>query len=178
MPFDMSTHCYVHSEVQRMKCNSRNTCDVPSPTVDLLLLKGHVPSHCLFVSYLLTVELEMHLPVTLKPWESTEKLQVFQEDCVTSQTDLNRPGTVVQKRHMIWETGSCHAQLLLLQCPPLPAPGANLCMQWPFHGWGVPSSCSRRVWGLFHSFVSFMSLPCHCLLAFLHLTWFLPFYCY
>lgn len=28
-------------------------------------------------------------------------------------------------------------------------PGADLCMQWHFHGWGVASSPPQRVWGLF-----------------------------
>lgn len=36
-----------------MKCSPRNTRDVPSPTVDLLLGKGEVPSHCLFTFHLL-----------------------------------------------------------------------------------------------------------------------------
>lgn len=139
----------VHSEAQWMKCNPRNTHDVPNPTADLLFVKGQVPHITFSCPISLSVELELHLPVTVKPWKSTEELQVFQGDCVTSQIDLNRLGNVVQKRHLVWETRSCHPQLLLLWCPLSLPPGADLCMQWHFHGWGVASSPPQRVWGLF-----------------------------
>lgn len=112
----------VHSESQWMKCNPRNTHDVPNPTADLLFVKGQVPHITFSCPISLSVELELHLPVTVKPWKSTEELQVFQGDYVTSQIDLNRLGDVLQKRHLVWETRSCHPQLLLLRCPPLPAP--------------------------------------------------------
>lgn len=125
-----------------MKCNPRNTHDVPSPTVDSsLFVKGHSLTSSPHVPSLLTVGLS---PVTVKPCKSIEELQ---EDCVTSETDLNRLGTVVQ--NLTWGTGSCHPQLLLLQCPPLLPPGASLCLQGHFHRWGVTSPHSWPVWGLF-----------------------------
>lgn len=166
-----------------MKSNPRNTGYSQSHCwpVACERTEGHVPSHHLFMSHLLTVELELPLPVSAKPWKSTAALQVFQEDCVTSWIVLNRLGTVVQKRHLIWETGRCHPQLLLLPCCLSLPPGADLCVQWACHGWGVTLSCSwlSEVCSSFmHSFVSFMSLPCHCLLAFLHLMRFFAFYCY
>lgn len=174
-PSDVTTYRYVYSEVQWMKCNPRNTWDIPSPTVDLLLVKGHVPSHHLLMSHLLTVELELHLPVTVKPWKSTEKLQVFQEDCVPSQIDLNRPSPVEQNRYQIWETRSCHPQHL-------PAPRC-----WSVHAVTLSrvrsyitllSQCLRSLSRLCTS----LSHSCHCLvIAFLvFCTWrdFFAFYCY
>lgn len=147
-----------------MKCNPRNTQDVPSPTVDQLLVKGHIPSHRLLMSHLFTVDLELHLPVTVKPWKSTEKSQVFQEDCVPSQTDLNRPSPVEQKRHQIWDTRSCHPQLL-----PLPAPRC-----WSVHAGTLSRVRSRIILlSLCLRSLSLLCTPlshsCHCLVTALSL---------
>lgn len=80
---------------------------------------------------------------------------------------------MAQKNHLLWETRSCHPQLLLLQCPPVPA---RRC--WPVHAVTLPrvrcciiplSACLRSVLLL----CTALSHSCRCLViaSLLFCTW-------
>lgn len=172
----------AHSEVQWMMhnpkkhkgCSKSHRWPAVCEWTSSLMSSLHVPPPYLF-------KWELHLPVNVKPWtcKSSKKI-VLQVGLIwTDQASWYKSNTLFGRQEV-----AIHSQGLSdVQLPLHPGTSQSL-SAWRDTFMGEVSyqprfSLSEVYSSFVYSFVSFMSLPCHCLfLAFLHLMWFLAFYCY